>query len=209
MKLRRILPVFVAIPALILSGCTANDQFNTVAQGTGAGAAVGAGLGALFGSLSGDAGRGALIGASIGALAGTAFGAHVAGKKAQYASTEAYLNACIASARQVNQDAYAYNQKLSNRIAALEREIRIAVGTGDRATMRSKRSEVVSLQREAQAKLKTVDKEITIQRKVITAEAGASNVSSLRSEVASLESTRARTNGNIERLAALNNQLDI
>jgi hypothetical protein len=197
------------VPAVLLSGCTSDDQFNTRAQGAGAGAVVGAGVGALLGSLSGDAGRGALIGAAIGTAGGLAVGDHVARKKARYANTEAYLDACIASAQKVNADAYAYNRSLSNRIASLEREIRIAVGSGDRATMRAKKKEVLALQNEAQAQVKVVSEEISVQRQVITAESGSSNVGGLRSEVTRLESARATTNSNIERLASLSNQVDI
>ncbi len=197
------------VPAFVLTGCTTDDQFNTRAQGAGAGALVGAGLGALIGSLSGDAGQGALIGAAAGGAMGLAYGDHVARKKARYASTEDYLDACIASARSVNADAYAYNRSLSNRIAALEREIRIAVGSGNRARMRQMRSEIASLESEARAKVQVVNEEISIQRQVISSESSSANTSGLRSEVARLESTRSATNGNIRRLAALNNQLDI
>jgi uncharacterized protein YcfJ len=86
---------------IFIAGCSGmKDRERTKTEGAVVGSAIGAGLGALVGQYFGG-GKGTLIGAGVGAsvggLAGAAYGDHVANKKAEFASKEAYLKACITS----------------------------------------------------------------------------------------------------------------
>ncbi|MFV1995511.1 MAG: glycine zipper domain-containing protein [Verrucomicrobiales bacterium] len=196
--------------SLLLSGCeTMSDGDVTRAQGAGLGAVLG---GAAGGLITGDW-QGALIGAGVGAMAGGAYGNHVAAKKAQYANTEAYLNACISSAQHVNNDAYAYNNSLNNQIASLEAEVHAAIAANDKARLRAKKSEITKLQQGVKAQMDIVNREKQIQRDVYKNEkaagAPAATLSSLSSEIGTLETRNSSLQSNYNRLASLNNQIDI
>ena len=93
-----------AVFLAITMGATqcANTSDGRLAQGQGT--AIGAGGGALIGALIGGR-KGALIGAGVGGLAGFAYGTHIANKKAQYKSTEEWLDACIAQANSKRKEA--------------------------------------------------------------------------------------------------------
>src|SRR5215475_9173201 len=95
----------VMLSTALLAGC-ATDRERTQAEGTGTGAIVGAALGAGLGAIFGG-GKGAAIGAGAGAAAGAlggyALGTHVANQKQNFARQEDYLDAVIASARQMNE----------------------------------------------------------------------------------------------------------
>ena len=91
-------------------------------MGLGAGALLGGLAGALIGGDSKGALIGAAIGAAAGGAAGYAYGDHVASQKAKYASEEDWLDQCISSARQVNQETLAYNNQLRTDIAQLDAE---------------------------------------------------------------------------------------
>ncbi len=111
---------------ILLSGCAGmSDADRTRAEGAGAGAGAGAIAGALLGQLIGGDTEstllGAAIGGAIGAAAGHAYGNHVAGQKAKYAKTEDWLNACIASAEQVNNEMKTYNRKLAGEVVQLKK----------------------------------------------------------------------------------------
>ncbi len=78
----------------------------TTVEGGLTGAAVGAAAGALVAAMVGfNPAKGAAIGAAIGAPLGVAAGVYVANQKAKYATEEQYLDACIAEARQYNEEA--------------------------------------------------------------------------------------------------------
>ncbi len=203
---------FLFATAIFFSGC-ATTADGRLAQGQGA--AIGAGVGALLGAGLGYAiggQRGAVAGAAIGGLAGSgvgfAYGSHVAGKKQQYASVESYLDACIAAAQERNEEAIAYNRSLRQKIAQLESRASSALASGDKAAIRTIRNEIESLQGETKGQIKAIDKEITIQQKVIQTEQSTSSVGGLRSQVSQLQATRASSERELSRLASLDNRLD-
>jgi len=196
---------------LLLSSflCACEDGTRTRAEGAGAGAVLGGVLGAVIGNQSGNAGEGALIGAAVGGLGGLAYGDHVARKKAAYARTEDYLDACIAEAVQVNQEVYAYNQSLERKISRLEREIAAAKASGDTNELRAKRKEIITLSNEADGQKGKVSSEIKDQKYALSQGSSASNAPQLSSQITKLESSRSRLEGNTDRLASLANQVDV
>jgi hypothetical protein len=127
-----------ALMAIFLAtGCTniKNDEARTKAEGALAGSAGGAVLGALVGALAGMGSpdyitRGALIGAGAGGGAGYAYGASVAYKKKQFATQEAYLDACIAEARQKTQKSRSYNALARAVIARQQQQLAALHRTG-------------------------------------------------------------------------------
>lgn len=190
----------------MLASCTniKNDGTRTRTEGALGGAALGAGLGALLGAASGNAGRGALIGLAAGTIVGLAYGNHVANKKANYRSTEAWLDACIAQARRTNQGARAYNSGLSARISKLKTEIASAKASNNRSVLKEKKAEIINLEKEATKQMKGIDSEITNQNRVLSQ----ASSSSLKGEVISLRNTRSSINDNYQRLASLSREAD-
>jgi hypothetical protein len=136
--------VIVIICSLALPGC-ATDQDTTKAQGAGLGAVaggiLGAGAGALLGAASGQgtegiiagAIAGGVVGATAGGFAGYMYGAKVAEKKAQYASSEDFYLAEIADIQKNTATIRSTNQKLSRSVASLQtkkRNLDTALGSG-------------------------------------------------------------------------------
>lgn len=201
-----------AMVAVVFSSCAqTQDGRLTQAQGTGLGALGGAATGALIGAISGNAARGALIGAGVGAIGGFAYGTHVANRKAQYASTEAWLDACIASARQRNNEALAYNRSLRNRVASLERQIQAARIANNRSQLRNLKGQCAALRKDATTKTTVFRQEVEVQKTVIQ-EAGpgqSSRVSEIRSTTSELRSTTGQIDSQVQRLASLENQIDV
>ncbi len=90
--------LILGITVSSLTGCTTlSDSTRTKTEGTAVGAGGGAVIGGIIGAVVGDVGLGAAIGAAAGAAIGYGYGSHVAGKKAKYAETEDWLDACIVS----------------------------------------------------------------------------------------------------------------
>ncbi len=200
--------VSAATICLAFLGSCANiqdDGTRTRTEGTLTGAVLGGVAGAIIGNQSNRAWQGAAIGAAAGGLAGLAVGDHVARKKAGYASTEDWLDACIAQAEETNQQAVAYNNSLTNRIASLQRQIDAAKALSDANELRRIKQSVVALQKEASEKVTVVNTEITEQDKVI----GQTGNSNLQNRVSELKSTRSSLQSNQERLADLGNQIDV
>lgn len=196
-----------AILASMLAGCTniKDDGTRTRTEGALAGAILGTALGAVIGAQSGNAARGAMLGAALGGGAGLAYGNHVANKKANYASEEQWLDACITQARATNQRARNYNSNLSARISRLRNEIAAAKATGNQGVLREKKAEIINLQRETSSELKKVDNEINSQQNVL----GQASSSGLRQEVISLKGNRSAMSSNYDRLASLNSSIDV
>ncbi len=194
--------------AAMLAGCAniQDDQTRTRAEGATAGAVIGGVAGAIIGNNHGHRSwEGAFIGAAAGGAAGLAYGDYVARKKANYANREAWLSACIDEAEKVNENAVAYNEKLSNRIADLKAKINAAKSRGDKGELRQLKSAVLSLQTEAKKQVKQVDGEIAAQQQPLK-ETGSAE---LNSRIGDLKSTRSSLNQNTEKLAALNNSIDV
>jgi len=103
------------------SSSSTSDTNRTRAEGAIGGAVIGGLLGLAIG---GDS-KGALIGAAVGAGAGLIVGNEIAKRKQQYANEEDFLDAEIASAREYNATAVAYNDKLRQDIAQLDRDTQL------------------------------------------------------------------------------------
>jgi hypothetical protein len=187
--------------AITLGGCqtTTNqgsdisgDQTRTVAEGAAAGAAAGALLGYLIGGDAGAAALGGLAGAGAGALLGNV----VAERKAAYANEEEFLDGEIAKAREFNAAARSYNQKLSQRVADLDRTAttlmaQYRAGTANRATLETRRNAVRTDLAKAEDMQKTLEEEYKIQVAVLKdqrEEQGADDpqVKALETEIAEL-----------------------
>jgi gas vesicle protein len=209
----------VSISAVVilamLAGCAETQEGRTTqAQGTGIGALLGAALGAGIGAAAGGgrgAATGAVAGALIGGTAGFAYGTHVANQKAKYARAEDWLNACIASARGYRRHAYAVNQKISSRMAALEKRSKAAVASRDKAAVTQIHNEIASLQQQAKAEAKNVDNEVAAQQNALqdSSARNSSKYGELKESVGSLKETRAELGQTTSRLAALENQTNI
>lgn len=91
------------------------------------GAFMGALVGGLLGYAVGDKnrGKGALIGAAVGAGVGYIVGNEIAKRKQQYATEEDFLDSEIATAREFNQTATAYNTQLRDEIVNLDNSSRL------------------------------------------------------------------------------------
>jgi|GEM_PF-1223889 len=194
------------------SCATTEDGRLAQAQGTGIGALLGAGAGALIGAAAGgrnSIATGALLGAAAGGAAGFAYGTHIAKRKAEYSSREAWLDACIASAHRVNSRAYSYSRSLEGRIAKLDARARAARVSKNKAEARAVRSEIASLKSQARQQSTTVSKELGDQQQAVSEGRGARNYGGLKTEVNSLQETKGTLGRQINRLAGIENQLDV
>jgi Glycine zipper len=208
-------PVSAFVALVILASCAETQEGRTTqAQGAGLGALLGAAVGAGLGAATGG-GRGAAIGAATGAVvggtAGFVYGTHVANQKAKYAKAEDWLNACIASAHGYRRHAVAVNQKLSSRLATLDKRSKAAVASHDKAAVTQIRTEIASLKREANSETKTVDTELAAQQNALRDSSARSSgkYGELKDSVGSLKETRAELGQTVSRLAALENQTNI
>lgn len=190
-----------------LSHCAAT-QDGQLAQ------AQGAGIGALGGGLLGAAigGRqGALLGAAIGGAGGFAYGTHIANKKAQYKSTEEWLDACISDAEQKRSAAVAYNSRLNKEYARLKSEVNAARLAGDTRKLSTLKRQIASERAAAEKQSVAFKKEAELQRGAIKQAGGegGSRLSSLRSTTSGIESQVNSMNSNVQRFAALESQTDV
>ena len=197
------------------SSCAATkDGRKTQFQGAALGAVAGAGVGALLGLAAGGP-RGAAIGAVAGAVAGGTggflYGSHVAHQKAKYASTEQWLDQCIASAQQTNNKAYAYNRTLKQRIAALEIRSKSAIASNNKAAIRQIHTEIAGLRKEATQQQQQVNHEIAAQKGASGDQSArsATNYGAYSKQMSELSNTQAGLSRNIGRLASLENQVNL
>ena len=162
---------------LTISGCAniKDDGTRTRTEGAGTGAAIGAVAGGVLGQILGGDTKATLIGAAIGAavggVGGYAYGDHVAGQKEKYAKEEEWLDACIAQARQKNQEIVAYNQNLSQQIATLQKETaalnkKIKNKTARTAKLKEQKAATDSLLEAANKELATAKTELEAQDSV-------------------------------------------
>ena len=207
--------ISAVVTLAMLAGCAETQEGRTTqAQGAGIGALLGAALGAGIGAATGGgegAARGAVAGALIGGTAGFAYGTHVANQKAKYARAEDWMDACIASARGYRRHAYATNQKISSRLAALEKRSKAAVASRDKAAVTQIRNEIASLKQQANAENKNLDNEVAAQNNALQDSSARSSAKygELKESVGSLKETRAELGQTTSRLAALENQTNI
>ncbi len=191
-----------------LSQCAdMSDREVTQAQGT----AIGAGAGAILGQVIGGNTQSTLIGAGIGSLAGLAYGTHVANKKASYANTEDWLDACIVQAEDTRKKAVAYNDRLNNQLARLRKEVQIAKAANDQRKLASLNREIRSERATAQKESATFAKEAQINRSAIQEAGGegGSSLKSLRSTTSGIETQVSAINSNEKSLASLQNETDV
>jgi len=173
----------IAASSLLLPGC-ATDQDATKAQGAGLGALLGgvagAGLGALAGAASGQGSdailvgaiAGGVAGATAGGVAGYMYGAKVAEKKAQYASSEDFYVAEISNIQKNTAAIRSTNQKLSRSVASLQTKKRnldaaLASGQIDRKTYKLQFDGLRKEVRATREQAKPVEELVGYQRAVI------------------------------------------
>ena len=200
----------LAVFTLMTFGATqcasTSDGRKTQGEGTLIGAAGGGLIGAALGGK-----KGALWGAGIGAAGGYAYGTHIANKKAQYKSTEAWLDECIVQAESKRKEAVAYNNKLDNRLAELQREVRTAAAARDKAKLASLKREISTERAAAQQQANAFGKEAELQRSAINqaGSEGSSRLSSLRQSTSGIETQVSIMNKGVKRYAALESQTDV
>lgn len=217
-KFVRGLGIFMIISCLALTGCMNNDGDRTRAEGAGVGAAGGALGGALLGQLFGGSTTstlvGAAIGAGVGAGAGYLYGDHVAGKKAEYASNEDWLNACIDSSEKAVANAKNYNSSLDEDLVSLETQIaRLEsdkLSVNEKATLQKNTKELLAedtkMTEKAIASLKT---EIAAQTEVVEEEKSGAQVRELNTQIAALNKELDALESNQAELAALSVKMSV
>lgn len=208
------LALVTALSMSVTNCANTDDGRLAQGQGTALGAAGGALLGAGIGALTGNSDsvrKGALIGAGAGAIGGFAYGSHIANKKAQYKSTEAWLDACIVDAEKKRKAAVAYNQRLSNQLARLQKEVNLARAAGDKRKLASLKREIVSERTAAQKEATAFSKEAQLQRGAVKEAGGqgGSRLRSLRTSTSGIETQVSTMNKNVQRYAALESQTDV
>ncbi|WP_051957845.1 YMGG-like glycine zipper-containing protein [Desulfobacter vibrioformis] len=207
-----------------MAGCAttgSSDAQRTRNEGTAVGAGAGALIGGLAGALLGGDSKGALIGAAIGAAAGGAagyaYGDHVASQKAKYASEEDWLDQCIASARQVNQETLAYNNQLRTDIARLDAETQ-ALEKKYAARQASKKT-LLAEKKTIDAAIKATDKtlarakfELDSQKQAVaqvTEKNSKDETQALDTEIARLEGLIKELEQHSEDLASLSGRMSV
>lgn len=208
-----------ALVAMLASGCaTMDDQDKTRAQGAGIGAVAGALLGAIIGEAVGDdPASGAIIGGMIGAAGGAVYGDHVARKKAEFASQEDFLDACMVSASNVTAQAVAYNAGLQVELdqmdaAIAQNDAAIAAGTSNREELAALKQHGEAKLAEAGKALESIEIEIAAQKQVLEEEKGnpgGERLARLQQQVEALEAEQARLRASAQRLAAINNRMSV
>ena len=216
----------VLTAALTLTGACANisnDSTRTKTEGTLAGAGIGAVLGAAIGAALGGrdgALKGAAIGAGVGALSGFAYGTSVANKKADYASEEEWLSACLAETQNTNQQAAAYNSRLKTSLAGYQKGA-AAGGTGysfagSDQSGKSGKSDQKQVSQAVKRDLKEsgeilayLDQEISSQQQVVASAQSGAQTKQLQKEIAEMEKQKKILEQQNRELAAISNRLAI
>ncbi|MBQ9275116.1 MAG: hypothetical protein IJ228_09910 [Succinivibrio sp.] len=166
----------VAVALALGGGCTniEDDSTRTKTEGTLVGASIGAGVGALIGALvNGKNGAltGAAIGAGIGSLSGFIVGKNIADRKAEFASREDWLDACIEHAHEVNEQTRSANDGLKREVAALDKESKTLAAQYRKkrvsaAALKSERDSILALQNDTRQNIEALESELLSQKKV-------------------------------------------
>ena len=209
--------------ALTLTGACANisnDSTRTKTEGTMAGAGIGAVLGAAIGAALGGrdgALKGAAIGAGVGALSGFAYGSSVANKKAEYASEEEWLSACLAETQNTNKQAAAYNSRLKASLAGYQKGAASA-GTGysfaesgqsGKSDQKQVSQAIKRDLKESQQILAYLDQEISSQQQVVASTQSSAQIKQLQKEISEMEKQKNILEQQTQELAAISNRLAI
>lgn len=209
------------ILALLLSTSCANihnDRTRTQTEGALAGAGIGAAVGAIIGAATGNsrsAAVGAAIGAGVGAMGGLAYGTHVANKKADYASEEAWLAACLSQARSANQQAAAYNQRLKNTLAQYKGSGKTAVKPkgysfdSSPAKGGSKNQGLQKDLKEGQKALAALNNEISNQEKALASAGKSAQSKQLSQEIKTMKQQKQQLEQTTRDLAAISSRLSV
>lgn len=197
--------ILALITAMALStiSCAniANDRTRTQTEGALAGAGVGAAMGGIIGAITGDESTalvGAAIGAGVGALVGGAIGTHVANKKAEYATEEAWLDACIKEAQSANQAAAAYRDRLKATLAQSGRSP--SYSFSDSGDTKSKSKD--SLAKETGKQLAAIDNDLANRKKVLSETGKSPQSKQYQKETDSLEKIRNEIAGMSSRISS-------
>jgi len=218
--------VLMLVGAFLLSSVTGcaniqNDQTRTKTEGTLVGAGAGAVVGGVLGQLIGGNTTATLVGAGVGALvgsaAGFAYGSHVANEKAKYAKQEDWLNACIASAQQVNADTRAYNDRLASEVRSLDAETKRLAQAYDQK--RAQKSQLLAEKKKVDAslaaakqKLERAKYELSSQQKVLAEakSAGkAQHAAKLDQQINQLKAQIAELEGHTQSLASMSARMSV
>ncbi|ADW16854.1 hypothetical protein Despr_0678 [Desulfobulbus propionicus DSM 2032] len=220
---RKVLLGMVLCTSLVINGCAniKDDGTRTRVEGTGTGAAIGAVAGGVLGQLIGGDTKatllGAAIGAAVGGVGGYAYGDHVAGQKEKYAKEEEWLEACIAQAKQKNQELVAYNQDLSRQIATLQAETaslrkKVKDKTARTAKLKENKKTADNLLAAANKELASAKTELEAQNSV-TAEAKKSGQNdyavTLDSEIETLKGNIKELEHRTEELASMSASMSV
>ena len=102
----------------------------------------------------------------------------------------------IVSARSYRRHAYAVNQKISSRMASLERRSKAAVASHDKAAVTQIHNEIASLKQEARTESKNVDNEVAAQQNALqdSSARSSSKYGELKQSVGSLKETQKSAN---------------
>ncbi len=212
--------------AVLCSGCAGmSDSERTRAEGTGTGAAAGAALGAVLGQVIGNDTESTLLGAAIGGLAGGVaghmYGDHVAKQKEKYAKAEDWLDACIASAEQMNVEMKAYNEKLAAEVTQLQQDAATLAGIyqqkkkGKKALV-SKKAEIDATLARAEQQLQKAQQELDSQLYAMSEikkgnKGGITNdqIAGLDKQIAQLEQAVGKLKEQTTSLASASNSLAV
>lgn len=210
----------ITLVIINLNGCVTamieDDRQRTVTEA----ALLGGGSGALIGGLLGEFVKGqpvlgAIVGAVLGTTAGGAYGNHVANKKAEFASQEAYLDACILEAEQILQQTKQYNRALRGDIRSLNLEVNKLVNAYYRKQLtkidlEEKQHDIQARFKEATEQLKRATDELLIQQEVRRREQQQPNASiaQLDAKITQLERNVYELGQYTQALASINQRLE-
>ena len=213
--------IILSVVLVMFSACVTTDSGRTKAEGTAVGAGIGAGLGAIAGAIFGGK-QGAALGAGIGAVAGAGAGyvagSAVAKKKQEYAQQEDQLNEQIRVIAENNKELGDYNEQMTTKIAALEKEIsvlksRYSKGKARATALKNKQDEITALISEANTRIDSKKLELARldeYRQSLNSMQDQTNVAKLDQEVGTLKNNIAMLdkNANVQ-MAQLKESLNV
>ena len=204
----------------LTAGC-ATDRGRTQGQGAVVGTVTGAAAGAAIAAAAtkGDP-TAILIGAGAGAVTGLIAGLlvakHVADQKEKFAREEDYLDAVITSAQQMNAQTQQYNASLQSEINTLDQDTAVLITqynqrASTKAELHKEEKRLAAKISEAQKQLQKVNKEVDIQKSVLTKEQGQSqeHLNKLQTQVRELEQNKAELEQHINRLASIKTRVAV
>ena len=233
MKTMHCKPVLVTLLAgALLAGCQSNpsqtDEGGGYTTGSSStsdtnrtraeGAIGGAVIGGLLGLAIGGDSKGALIGAALGTGVGLIVGNEIAKRKQQYASEEDFLDAEIASAKEYNATAVAYNNKLRRDIAQLDRDTqrlqsRYKAGLASRDDLANERDSVKNQIASAKKVYENLEKEYEIKVAILEEQkkkgSNTPRVRALEQEIGQLKKNMDQLQSQSVQLAQIDDRLTL